>query len=48
MTFSTFTRMRERARLYSLPNRAFASLLIVVEANQPGFLVIAINGSKTR
>ena len=30
------------------PNRVFVTLLIVVEADQPGFLVIAINGSKAR
>ncbi len=32
----------------TVPNRVFVSLLIVVEADQPGFLVIAINGSKAR
>ncbi len=32
----------------TVPNLAFASLLIVVEADQPGFLVIAINGSDAR
>ncbi|HIJ92246.1 MAG: transposase [Rhodospirillales bacterium] len=32
----------------TVPNRAFVSLLIVVKADQPSFLVIAINGSDTR
>jgi hypothetical protein len=42
----------ERARgvifFLIVPNRAFAFLLIAVEANQPGFLAIAINGSEAR
>ena len=32
----------------AVPNRVFVSLLIVMEADQPGFLVVAINGSKAR
>jgi len=31
-----------------VPGPAFVSLLIVVEADQPGFLVIAINGTEIR